>query len=189
MTTYYRPIFGLRPAFVMDDRPDLGLRHAVFLGESKLTRPIGVSASDHFDLSQGEFRGGIGLSGLAFMVRNALGHSSRPMVTTFGHASALRRIRHVASLIAQTKMIRSNARWVVAVVEHIQAIWNGSVRQFPRNTMDERQFVGANADLSISVIVHGASPDPTRRPLPDLRPQSFRERSAHGLILSGNLGW
>lgn len=94
---------------------------------------------------------------------------------------------------AKEKVIRPNARWVVAPMKHLQSFWDGSVRDNPRCSVGSEvvaQSVAFNShNRSVSLPGESPSPKPTRFRFSYLGPKALREcfrKPLRGEVLLGN---
>lgn len=98
---------------------------------------------------------------------------------------------HISGVVlfsSKIQMVRTDARRIVAVVKHAQAIWNRANIQLVRDAMraacDYMAF-RANADRAITLVRRTASPEPAGFRLIDLRPESLLKQRFHeGLATS-----
>jgi len=95
------------------------------------------------------------------------------LIATSRIASALS--KHVVDVIgarAQKQMIRIHARWHVALMAHVQAVWrNLSGSQFVRDSVGETCLTSVSK-VPIALRVQATSPQPAAVGLLDLRPET-----------------
>ena len=102
-------------------------------------------------------------------------HSHRMLLPSVGVPGP----HHVVLVVlvsSGAKMCRIATGWIVAGVEDEEAVWDGSVRQFPRQPMRE-VVLEVCPKLSISTSVPATCPLPAVIPFPDIHsgPERFRE--------------
>lgn len=110
------------------------------------------------------------------------------------HSSFLPTILHVVSLRPNEKVRRIDARWRVAVVQHVHAVWNWAMRKRPRQAMGISRIVptfilSIYRQTPVPFIVHLCLPDPTRLRFQDFRPETLRKckiRFSHNVIASND---
>lgn len=130
------------PSFAADQVPHTLARYAVCIGQRLVAYATGgVACSDREDLARREL-GGAGSFATS-------------------RAALLRRILHVVERCAEEQMIRATARRVIAFVQHVQAWWDWSEVDLPRDAMGENyrlRLAATHPPVSIWVSVRGPFP-------------------------------
>lgn len=103
-------------------------------------------------------RGYLSISQLGLQVLLALG------LTILGLA-----IGHVVSVCAQEEVIRTHAAPVIAVMQYLEAIGDGAIRQNPRHAMSTRPM--DRTALPIAIVEKPTSPAPATFSLGHFRPE------------------
>jgi hypothetical protein len=144
------------PTLATNNKANCGKAYGIFNRQGSPSLPACASLTNAADRSGGEF-------GLSVPLAN------RCALFPCG-------IGHVVRSGAKKEMIRSHARWIVAMVAYIHAFGDRSVRQFPSNSMSAPGDGMANTDHAIAVIIPPRLPEPTRIGFLNLRPKAFFQR-------------
>jgi hypothetical protein len=87
------------------------------------------------------------------------------------------RVSLVFEIRAKKQVIRSCARWVIAVMQNIRVFWDRAVVKFPRNTMRLRppSWIRTDFDYPVTESRRVAKPQPAAISLLDFAPKAFCE--------------
>lgn len=145
----------MRPILSLNNKRNSLRSYTVFSGKHLVgNNSSNVSAANLDNLRLSQFR---------------LGVSSTSRLANLTH-----HICHVVCLRTKKQMGGIDAAWIIAMMTYLQIVWNGTVIQFPGETM-HKFGLAINVYLSMSRSHSGASPFPTtiRSVLVDLFPEAF----------------
>ena len=111
------------------------------------------------------------------MMRTAFSVVDNPPKSSFRSG-----VSHIGLCCAYEKVIWIAARWVVAMMAHVQSLWDWSIVEHPRCPTCENHFLISFIDTSVTVSVFISRPLPTRFCYFNLAPESRAKRYGKSLI-------